>query len=78
MFTYRLWFKSGNDIEGVMDAINAKELKTLFLHRRVNPGPWELRDTDGEVIIDISEVEALSIIPKEQEPPPAGFKAVVE
>jgi hypothetical protein len=73
MFTYQIWFKSGNNIEGDMDEENSKELTCLFLHRKVNPDPWELKDSDGPLIIDITQVEAISFTPLNKELKSVGF-----
>ena len=74
MFTYHIWFKSGNDIEGDMNERNAKELKCLFLHhRKVNPEPQQFEDSDGELFIDILQIEALSLTPIKEEVKPVGF-----
>lgn len=75
MFSYHIWFKSGNNIEGDMDGYNSQKLKEWF-RRRVEIAdniPVVLIDTDGELILDYSRVEAISITPIKEGVKSVGF-----
>jgi hypothetical protein len=72
MFEYQIWINSGACIEGAMDSENADKLKYHF--KNESNGRIEFMDSDGELIIDIFMIEAISLIPKKNEPQTIGIK----
>jgi len=68
-YSYIIWFNSGQSIEGTMDKENISDLGELFLLREGVSKTHLLNDSDGELMLDIHQVAAIStsvLIPDKQ------------
>lgn len=61
MKDYLIWFSSGRCIEGAMDNQEAERLRQAFKDKYERPGITEFTDSDGILLVEMGEVDAVSI-----------------
>ncbi|UDN58247.1 hypothetical protein [Clostridioides sp. ES-S-0010-02] len=61
MKEYIIWFKSGNSISGIVDEDVADKLMQDFIEADSGRDLKGYLDEDGTTIIDLSQIEAISI-----------------
>lgn len=61
MKDYLIWLSSGSCIEGSMEDSEAQKLKEIFKEKFHCQGISEFKDTDGDLLVDMAKVEAVSI-----------------
>lgn len=61
MKEYMIWFKSGNSISGIVDEDVADKLMQDFIEAGSGRDLKGYLDEDGTTIIDLPQIEAISI-----------------